>query len=78
MGKDSEFTSADAHQWALRFALFLAGVLLLFISAAYDRQRSLEMLIGVVLATTCALHVTIDLLLTFAAETVRPRKFGND
>lgn len=70
--------STNARRWGLRLVLFLAGVGLLLASPSHHQHRSLELLIGVAFIATCVMHVVIDLLLTFAVKTVKPRKLGND
>ena len=72
------FTSVDARRWGLRLVLFLAGVGLFLASPSHYQHRSLELFIGIAIIATCVLHAVIDLLLTFAAKTVKPRKLGND
>jgi hypothetical protein len=58
--------------------LFLCGAALLLASPSQNEYRRLELFAGAICIVVGLLNVAIDLLLNFAAKTVRPRKLGND
>jgi hypothetical protein len=58
--------------------MLLTGVGLLVASPTGGEYRVIELLGGVVFVGAGLVNATIDVLLTFAAKTVRPRKLGND
>lgn len=68
----------DSCRWVARLIVFLAGAALLWISPSHHEHRSLELLAATLFLSISLASVAMDLLLTFAAKTVRPRKLGND
>jgi hypothetical protein len=68
----------DARRWMVRLVLFLGGAALFLASPSHYQYRRLELLVGLAAILTGLVNMAIDLLLTFAAKTVKPRKLGND
>jgi len=58
--------------------LFLCGATLLLASPSHHEYRGFERFAGAACIIIGLLNVAMDLLLTFAAKTVKPRKLGND
>ena len=70
--------SPDVRRWAVRFLLFLSGAVLILTSPSHQQYRRLELVLGGALLLGVLANVAIDILLTVAAKTVKPRQLGND
>ena len=73
LGRNPGIAAPEVRRWTVRIVLFLCGAALLLASPSHDEYRGFELFAGAICIVSGLLNVAIDLLLTFAAITVRHR-----
>lgn len=71
-------TPRDIRRWLVRMVLLLGGAALLLAARTPGHHRLLELLVGGGCVLGVLIDGAIDLVLAFAAKTVKPRRFENE